>query len=303
MLVAAKGFGYRWGPWRGSDPHTWLAPLVWSAPPAVRVPELVWEAVPGAPEVAPEFDDRAWRQIAPGAPLAMETHGLHYGLVWYRGYFAGAAGTLTVQCRHASDVFLNGTHIAALNDPPEIAPTPKTLPLPASLLRETNVVAVLVELQGRAVTWDAAAQPHGLLAATLDSGATLAWRVRGGLSGEQTVQGFAGFAAGTRLPATGAPDVTWHRARFNLTIPEMLEVPWFVFLGQTPTKAYIFLNGQLIGRYWDGRGPQQRFWLPEGILQRRGENELLIAQWTRGGAARLGIARLECGAVAQWIRQ
>lgn len=28
-LTREKGTGYRWGPWRGSDPHTWLAPITW----------------------------------------------------------------------------------------------------------------------------------------------------------------------------------------------------------------------------------------------------------------------------------
>jgi len=59
----------------------------------------------------------------------------------------------------------------------------------------------------------------------------------------------------------------------------------------------------LIGRYWDGRGPQHRFWLPEGLLRRTGENELLIAQWTRGAQPGIGLARLEHGAIMQWRPQ
>ncbi|HSQ40509.1 MAG TPA: beta galactosidase jelly roll domain-containing protein, partial [Anaerolineales bacterium] len=81
------------------------------------------------------------------------------------------------------------------------------------------------------------------------------------------------------------------------------EMPLFLFLDQTPGRVYLFLNGQLIGRYVDNRAPQHRFWLPEGILRRKGENELLIAQWTRGAQPGIGAARLEHGTIMHWHTQ
>ncbi|MEJ5311087.1 MAG: beta-galactosidase [Anaerolineae bacterium] len=299
-LAAEKGNGYRWGPWRGSDPHTWLAPISWEDVPAIELPTLIWESRAAAQEIAPDYDDHGWAPVTvPPTPAA--NHAIADGFTWYRGRFDGAASEVTLYCDQACDVFLNGTLIAALNAPPHVSPgIPKTLPLSTPLQREHNLLAILVENSGQQPHWEAAAHRRGLAACALDNDAPIAWRARWGLSGERTVQGFPGYADWTLVPADGATHVIWHRATFALNLPDTVETPLFLFLDQTPSRAYLFLNGQLIGRYWDGHGPQHRFWLPEGIVRRTGENELLIAQWTRGAQPGIGLARLEHGAIMQW---
>jgi hypothetical protein len=299
-LVTEKGFGYRWGPWRGSDPKTWLAPIMWRAPQPVRVPELAWTTRAGAPEVLPHYDDRAWRPAAVGTPSAPQGQTTPYGFVWYRGSFEGRAREVTLHCPHAADVFLNGTLVAALNAPRAAgAPsTRKTLPLPPHLLRSENVLAVLVEVLGDHQSWDTVSQGQGLLACALDGDTPLRWRMRHGLSGERTVQGFPGFADWPLVPDDGTDALVWHRATFGLALPEAVEVPLFLHLERAPTRSYIYFNGQLVGRYGEVGVPQTRFWLPAGLRQ-RGDNELLIAQWTRGASPGLGVARLVHGTVRQ----
>lgn len=301
-LVGAKGYGYRWGPWRGSDPHTWLAPLTWRAPVPLPLPRLTWASQPGAAEALPDYEDAAWTQVAHSAPLSLEAQGIQRGFAWYRGRFAGAAAEVTLRCDDTGDLFFNGELIATLHAPrDEHDGAPKTLPLPARLLREENVLALLVERRGDGETWDAVARPTGLGSATLDSGARIRWRVRAGLGAERTWQGFAGYAEWPLIPGGGAADVTWHRAQFVLDWPEAVEAALYLTLEHSPGRAYVFLNGMLIGR---SRGAGQsagqltrRIWLPAGVLQRRGHNELLIAQWLRGAQPGLGIARLELGPV------
>lgn len=301
-LAREKGAGYRWGPWRGSDPHTWLAPLAWQTAPAVTLPSLSWESRFAAPEVAPDYDDSLWIPAAIGhAPTPGHSND---GFTWYRGHFDGAANAVTLYCDQASDVFFNGALIAALNTPPQAVPgAPKTLPLPQLMQRDHNVLAILVENIGQQRDWEATARARGLTAGALDSGAPIRWRSRWGLGGERTVQGFAGYADWALVPNDGAVHITWHRAIFRLSLPDDVEMPLFLFLDQTPGRAYLFLNGQLIGRYVDNRAPQHRFWLPEGLLRRKGENEVLIAQWTRGAQPGIGAARLEQGAVMRWQKQ
>jgi len=303
-LTGEKGFGYRWGPWRGSDPHTWLAPITWRDAPPVELPPLTWESRTAAHETAPDYDDHAWQPIAiPHTPTVDYTT-IADGFTWYRGHFDGTANEVTLYCDQACDVFLNGTLIAALNTSPQATPgAAKMLPLPPHLQREHNVLAILVENSGRQQNWEATTNKRGLAACTLDNDVPITWRLRWGLSGERAVQGFPGYAEWSLVPDDGAAHIIWHRAVFALALPEDVETPLFLFLDQTPSRAYLFLNGQLIGRYWDGRGPQQRFWLPEGILQRAGENELLIAQWTRGAQPGIGLARLEHGTIMQWRPQ
>lgn len=299
-----KGTGYRWGPWRGSDPHTWLAPLTWPDAPPVELPPLVWESRAAVHETAPDYDDHAWMPAAiPHAPTADHVT-IADGFTWYRGRFDSAANEITLYCNQACDVFLNGALVAALNTPPHVASgAPKTLPLPATSQREHNVLAILVENCGHQHTWEATTHTRGLAACALDNSARITWRARWGLCGERAVQGFPGYADWTLVPDDGATPIIWHRAAFTLALPDDVETPLFLYLDQTPSRAYLFLNGQLIGRYWDGRSPQHRFWLPEGILRRNGENELLIAQWTRGAKPGIGLARLEHGAIMQWRPQ
>jgi len=303
VLAADQGFGYRWGPWRGSDPHTWLSPFTWRGARPVSLPPLVWSSCPGAPEVLPAYDDQSWRAGVPGMPLTMETLGVDYGFVWYRGYFDVAASSVTVACRHACDLFLNGHHIAALSPRPDFgAVLPKTLPLPERYLRQDNVLALLVENQGRPASWDPEAASHGLISCGLDTTTFTQWRVRGGLTGEVRRQGFCGFADWSSIEPGGAADITWHRSTFDLSLPSEVEVRMVLILDETPTKCYIYLNGQLIGRMWYPQETERRFWLPDGVLRRRGSNELLIAQWTRGAEPGIGLARLEDESVAAWHR-
>jgi hypothetical protein len=304
VLTSDKGIGYRWGPWRGSDPHTWLAPVTWRDALPVKLPPLVWESRATVHETAPDYDDHTWLPVAiPHAP-ASDHAAIADGFTWYRGRFDGTANEVTLYCDQACDVFLNGTLIAALNTSPQAAPgASKTLPLPPHLQREHNVLAILVENSGQQPNWEATTRTRGLVACAFDNNAPINWRLRWGLSGERAVQGFPGYAEWALIPDDGAAHVIWHCAVFTLALPDDIEIPFFLYLDQTPSRAYLFLNGQLIGRYRDGRAPQHRFWLPEGILRRGDENELLIAQWTRGAQPGIGLARLEHGSIMQWRSQ
>jgi hypothetical protein len=313
FLAGDRGFGYRWGPWRGSDPHTWLAPLIWQGPEPLDLPDLVWESRAGAPEVLPDdtasLIPSAWSFAGPEGPLAMEDHGVARGFAWYRAHVSGPASAVTLTCRHACDLFLNGEHVATLNPPPDLGrASPKTLPLPRRRVRdEDNVLALLVENLGREEAWDRAAARHGLLACEIEGARGVRWQVKGGLTGEVEDQGVAGFADWDLIDqadAAGAADfVTWHRAAFKLALPRDHEAPLFLYLDRAPTKAYIYLNGQQIGRMWYPQDEQRYFWLPDGLLLRQGFNELLIAQWLRGARPGIGAARLVAGPALRWATE
>ncbi len=328
----ARGFGYRWGPWRGSNPQTWLAPLSWEAPAPVRLPDLTgWESRAAAPEVRPDYDDREWREVLSPTPLAMEAQGVFSGLIWYRGRFSGPAAEMTWTCRHGCDLFLNGELIAVSNvlpgTPESIDPVPQTIPLPARLMQEENSVVILAEGLGHLSTPAGVTAPNGLLSFSLQSAPLLPevesaaegesadppvsviqavpcqWRVRGGLSGERGQQGFPGFAEWERVPESGDEAVTWHRFHWAMGLADNLDTTLFLIVERLAGKAFFFLNGQLIGRYWEAQGPQRRFWLPDGLLQRRGENALWVVQWLRGAEAGPGRVRLEAVGTLRWYSE
>ena len=93
------------------------------------------------------------------------------------------------------------------------------------------------------------------------------------------------------LPDTWAargvpPGIGWYRTGFNLNLPQRGYTPIAVQIGgagpgagTADYRAFIFVNGWLIGRYVNNMGPQHQFYVPAGILNDHGPNTLAIAVW------------------------
>ena len=90
--------------------------------------------------------------------------------------------------------------------------------------------------------------------------------------------------------------IGWFRTAFDLALPEDIFMPLGLVMDGVAhggDKALLYLNGYLLGHYWPNRGPQVKFFLPDGIL-RQGHNDLAIAVWRRHPEqGRLGAVRLE----------
>ena len=78
------------------------------------------------------------------------------------------------------------------------------------------------------------------------------------------------------------PPVGWYRTRFALNEPLHSDTPVGLTLPHAQDSATIWVNGWLVGRYWEQKGPQHLFYLPDGILNPRGDNTVAIAVWNRG---------------------
>ncbi|KAF5334106.1 hypothetical protein D9758_016081 [Tetrapyrgos nigripes] len=112
----------------------------------------------------------------------------------------------------------------------------------------------------------------------------------GGLSGERKgwhLPGFNTSAWETRDLADGLPNssagVGFFVTTFNLSIPAGLDVPLsFNFeeeFGQ-PYRAYLFVNGWMMGKRVGNLGPQAKFPVHEGILDYHGLNTVAVALWS-----------------------
>ncbi|MGH2444057.1 MAG: beta galactosidase jelly roll domain-containing protein, partial [Chloroflexota bacterium] len=253
--------------------------------------------------------------------LPADDYGFHYGFVWYRGHFtaAGTEPAITIAARHSYSVYLNGIYLeggdAPLDAPPHVYAPLQTFSFPSGAVKagQDNVVSILTESLGHDQGWvggPAAQSPQGLLSANLvGSNAPISWRIQGDAGGEQpadtmrgllNASGLFGERNGWYLPGfddsswqpVSLPDnwqmraqtspVGWYRAHFSLSIPARLKAPIGLLIPHASDKAVIWLNGWLLGRYWEQRGPQHLFYLPQGILNTQGDNVLAIAVWNRG---------------------
>jgi beta-galactosidase GanA len=244
-----------------------------------------------------------------GPVLYANDYGYDHGFTWYRGHFTPAGTetgvTLTadgIAPTGAFSVWLNG---AFLGSHAAAGPATATFAFPAGALAtgKDNVIAVLVENTGNPE--GPSGEPTGLYSATLNgSSATITWRLQGGtlqdpVRGVMNETGLYGTNSGWHLP--GYPDgnwqpvslpdswstrgvpagIGWYRTTFNLNVSGY--VPLDVQVGNGPSgadyRAFVFVNGWLIGRYVDNTGPQYKFYVPAGVLNEHGPNTLAIAVW------------------------
>lgn len=253
--------------------------------------------------------------------LPADGYGFHYGFVWYRGHFiaSGTESAFTLEARHSYSVYLNGTYLgsgnAPLDDPPHAYATPQTFQIPPGVLLpgRDNVVSVLTESLGHDEGWvagPAAESPQGLILANFgDAPTAITWRIQGAAGGEHpadpvrgllNASGLYGERQGWYLPEfddsawrpVTVPDdwksrgfsdaVGWYRTHFTLDLPADTKTPVGLVLPHVSDKAVIWVNGWLMGRYWEQRGPQHEFYLPQGVLNTHGDNVIAIAVWNRG---------------------
>ncbi|KAF8320898.1 glycoside hydrolase family 35 protein [Clavulina sp. PMI_390] len=181
-----------------------------------------------------------------------------------------------------------------------------------------SVIVESTGLEEESGTNDGFKHPRGVRGYTLNGTDFTTWKVAGNYLGENFPDkvrgplnegGLWAERVGAHLPgypATGwqsskstkscspfagisSSGATAYRTKFTLNIPTDADVP--VALKFTPTtdaatnttsnyRAMIYINGWQFGRYSDNFGPQRIFPLPEGILNHRGENELLVTLWS-----------------------
>jgi beta-galactosidase GanA len=246
--------------------------------------------------------------------LFADDYGYDHGFTWYRGHFTGTGTetgvTLTadgVSPTGAFSVWLNG---AFLGSRTAAGPTTAAVAFPAGAVQagRDNVIAVLVENTGNPE--GPSGEHTGLYSASLTgSAAAVTWLLmgaKGGTSLQDPVRGVMnetglfGTNNGWHLPgypdggwqpvslpdswaARGVPaGVGWYRARFSLDVSGYVPIDVQVGsgIGTADYRAFIFVNGWLVGRYVNNTGPQTRFYVPAGILKDHGQNTLAIAVWS-----------------------
>jgi uncharacterized protein YjdB len=163
---------------------------------------------------------------------------------------------------------------------------------------------------------DAQKSPRGLVKAAMQGASTtLSWKLQGNQGGETLLDPVRGvpnagglYGENNGWNLTSYPDqswtqvtlpdnwatrslpagVAWYRTSFDLDFPTMSDIPLGLNISDTASKnyrAYIYVNGWLLGQYINNLGPQHLFALPPGVLNPNGKNTVAIAVWALDGSS------------------
>ena len=250
-----------------------------------------------------------------GAENGLRLFARHSYSAWLNGRYLGSS-SLDNDLKNSDDALAangppsNATYADGL-----------TFPITPGMVRvgAPNTVAVLVESLGHNIGFangQLSRSPMGVLSAQLVGppagfiAPAISWRLRGGRgddgeagppSSPLNASGLYGERNGwyrpglddSAWPTVTVPDnwaarglrlqgIGWYRATFDLDLPAGVDAPLGLTIPRAQDKALIWLNGLLVGRYWEQAGPQHTFYLPAGLLREHGRNTLALAVWNRG---------------------
>lgn len=269
-----------------------------------------WTFAMAGREILPDYDDSNWIEMLAANRMDMDALGLHFGYAWYRARLDKIPSNIRLHARHCFAVYLNGrlllakdNHVNRLANGSDFAETVDIVPEPGIWRKDGNVLVVLVESLGHNKGFlEDLRNPRGLV--SLDTqGAAKNIRVRGGLlPGERGMTPRLDFQTLEleTLPVDiphkwdfDAQGVGLYQAKFSLDLEGPDQPPVGLRIKGAHEKANIYLNGYMVGRYWESAGPQKLFYLPSAWLNHKGENHLALAVWRWGRDSGLDDARLE----------
>ncbi|CAE6538539.1 unnamed protein product [Rhizoctonia solani] len=191
-----------------------------------------------------------------------------------------------------------------------------TYTFPTGLAGKENVITVVVDNMGLDEDWNSRDEfkaPRGIRGYQLIGGGDFSsWKLTGNVDGEETkdiIRGplnqgglyverigaiypnysTAAWNTSGCSPFTGInkAGITAYKTKFSLSIDQTTDVPVAFKFERTPTSNYrvmLYVNGWQFGRFTSNFGPQTVYPIPEGILNHRGENDILLTLWSLDAA-------------------
>ncbi|MCX4748249.1 beta-galactosidase [Kitasatospora sp. NBC_01287] len=249
--------------------YTELPPMPRDAPPPLepRTLEL------GPPVPLLDLVEQLTTPVPSAAPLSMEELDQSYGFVLYRTWVSGpreSAELLVDGLGDRAQVFLDGRPAGVLDRTAQPGTARVEFAVPASGVR----LELLVENLGRVNYGPRPADRKGIAEGVrLGRQLLLGWQMFP-LPLVHPVPPAAGPGHGAQ-GASGAGDLT-DRPVLRRAVLEVDRPADTFVLTEGHGKGLCWINGFLLGRYWD-IGPQQTLYLP-GPLLRPGRNELVLLE-------------------------
>lgn len=205
----------------------------------------------------------------------LDANAIYDGTVWYELPFtpegSNTPKTLMLDAEHIWGVFLNGQFIGEghqLNLVHGQKAEPVFIPIPATLIKpdEENRIVILLHSLGHPKGFhDDAQDVQGIKQVTLDG---------------KDVTSFLNIKPvdfTLAEPCQENSPIVKMDTDFQLNLPETIDMPLGLDISMLNFEhVQIYLNGVLLGRYWRECQAQSVFYLPEGVLNTAGINELTL---------------------------
>ncbi|KAG8737249.1 hypothetical protein FRC10_008399 [Ceratobasidium sp. 414] len=255
--------------------------------------------------------------------LYADEYGYHQGNVVYRGRFSGQATGVHLVVQGGSffgySAFLNGAFLGSGQSSSDIIGANYTFP--ANTVGTDNVLTVVVDNTGiDEENWEGKSKaPRGIRGyELLGGGDFFSWKLIGNVDGEDTKDTIRGplnqgglyverigalyptynFTSAWNSSSTDASctpfagintaGVRAYKTKFSLNVNETTDLTVSFKFTRTPSSNYramLYVNGWQFGRFASNYGPQTVFPIPEGIINHRGENDVLLTLWSLGQSA------------------
>ena len=250
------------------------------------LPELTgWKCFKCAPEIDINYNYSSWDCLIESEKSDCVSNKIYDDYIWYKGSFEHALEQIEINAKHCYAIYLNGKQIYAHDSHSfehghELSETITFNIDGKDLSKVKNEITVLVENLG----FDKGFQnelilPRGIISFKTVPQRDIEWRIRGGLT--PLIEEWD-FAPESDIEhASENSYLTWMSAKFELPFYSNDKFnPLFLDLSEAVcNKADIYLNGNLIGRFWKSKGPQTKFYLPEEFL--KPGNKLSLIVWDR----------------------
>lgn len=243
-------------------------------------------------------------------------YGFHPGYLVYRGRFTAIGNETTLELGTAGgyayghSTWLDRTYIGSWHGEAVTETTELSHALPKLKAGKEYVLTVVVDNNGQNMNHDIGhdtmKSPRGVTYYSL-GGTEVSWKITGNLGGEEYQDrtrgplnegGSYAERQGWHLPkppsrnwATGSPvediveaGIRLYTTQFSLDLPEGWDIPLNIDFDRAKDvdfRVQLFVNGWQFGKLIGRLGGQTSFFIPEGILNYRGENTVAITYWSQ----------------------
>ncbi|HBG49434.1 MAG TPA: hypothetical protein DDW90_08040 [Cyanobacteria bacterium UBA9971] len=274
------------------------------------LPELTnWKSFRCSPEIDLNYDYSGWNLLTEPEKSDCISNKVYDDYIWYKTSLKHVPEQIEINAKHCYAVYLNGKQIYSHNSHSfehghELSET-ITFNVDKKHVNKTgtNELTILVQNLG----FDKGFQnelimPRGIISFKTIPCQEIEWRIRGELTPQIEEWDFA--PEEDLENSSENSYLIWLGAKFRLVENNNKYNPLFLDLSEAEfnceagvkarngdanaaavqgcnsfNKADIYLNGNLIGRFWKSKGPQTKFYLPEEFLQPHNKLSLII--WDR----------------------